>query len=230
MTELLSGLSFFPLILTVGTYQIGLWCRKKWNHPICNPILIAVVLVIGVLLLTGMPMDVYQAGTSSVSWLLTPATVCLALPLYEHVKILKKNLAAILTGIAAGTVTSLAVLFLMCRLFGLDHQLTVSLLPKSITTAMGIVLSGQNGGIPSLTTAAIIFSGILGTLIGSGLCKLLKLKDPISQGVAFGTASHVIGTSKATELGSLQGAVSSLSLTVAGILTAVLFPIVCALL
>ena len=136
----------------------------------------------------------------------------------------------LLIGIAAGTVTSLAVVFILCKLFGLDDQLTVSLLPKSITTAMGIVLSGQNGGIPSLTTAAIIFSGILGTLIGSGLCKLLKLKDPISQGVAFGTASHVIGTSKASELGSLQGAVSSLSLTVAGILTAVLFPIVCALL
>ena len=230
MAELLADLSLFPLILTVGAYQIGLWCRKKWNHPICNPILIAVVLVIGVLLLTGMPMDAYQSGTASVSWLLTPATVCLALPLYEHVRVLKQNLAAILMGITAGTVSSLGFIFLLSRLFSLDQQLTVSLLPKSITTAMGIVLSGQIGGIPALTTAAIIFTGILGTLVGSALCKLLKLHDPVAQGVAFGTASHVIGTSKASELGQLQGAVSSLSLTVAGILTAVLFPLVCSLL
>ena len=230
MTEILSGLSLFPLVLTVGAYQIGLWCRKKWDHPLCNPILIAVLLVIGVLLLSGLPVETYQAGTSGIQWLLTPATVCLALPLYEHLKVLKKNLPAILTGVAAGTITSLAGIFLLCRLFGLDGQISVSLLPKSITTAMGIVLSGQNGGITSLSTTAIIVTGILGSLTGSTLCKLLKLRSPIAQGVAFGTASHVIGTSKASELGQLQGAVSSLSLTVAGILTAVLFPLVCALL
>lgn len=230
MTEILSGLSLFPLVLTVGAYQVGLWCRKKWDHPLCNPILIAVLLVIGVLLLSGLPVETYQAGTSGIQWLLTPATVCLALPLYEHLKVLKKNLPAILTGVAAGTITSLAGIFLLCRLFGLDGQISVSLLPKSITTAMGIVLSGQNGGITSLSTTAIIVTGILGSLTGSTLCKLLKLRSPIAQGVAFGTASHVIGTSKASELGQLQGAVSSLSLTVAGILTAILFPLVCALL
>ena len=230
MAEVLSGLSLFPLVLTVGAYQVGLWCRKKWNHPLCNPILIAVLLVSGVLLLSGVPMESYQAGTAGIQWLLTPATVCLALPLYRHLQTLKKNLPAILTGVAAGTLTSLAVIFALCRAFGLDSRFSVSLLPKSITTAMGIVLSGQNGGIPSLTTAAIIVTGILGSLMGATLCKLLKLRDPIAQGVAFGTASHVIGTSKATELGQLQGAVSSLSLTVAGILTAIAFPLVCALL
>lgn len=227
MAELLSGLSLFPLVLTIGAYQIGLWCRKKWDHPVCNPILIAVILVIAVLLLTGVPTDTYRSGTAGIQWLLTPATVCLALPLYEQLKILKKNLPAILIGVAAGTLTSLVSIILMCRLFGLDSQMSVSLLPKSITTAMGIVLSEQNGGIASLTTAVIITTGILGSLMGTTLCKLLKLKDPIAQGVAFGTASHVIGTTKATELGSLQGAVSSLSLAVAGILTAVLFPIAC---
>lgn len=230
MADFLSGLSLFPLVLTVGAYQIGLWCRKKWDHPLCNPILIAVLLVIGVLLLSGLPVETYQAGTAGIQWLLTPATVCLALPLYEHLKVLKKNLPAILTGVAAGTLTSLAGIFLLCRLFGLDGQISVSLLPKSITTAMGIVLSGQNGGIASLTTTAIIVTGILGSLTGSTLCKLLKLRSPIAQGVAFGTASHVIGTSKASELGQLQGAVSSLSLTVAGVLTAILFPLIRSLL
>ena len=230
VTELLSGVSLFAVILTVGAYQAGLWCRKKWNNPICNPILIAVILVIAVLLLTGIPVENYQAGTAGIQWLLTPATVCLALPLYEQLKILKKKLPAILAGVTAGTVTSLGVILLLCRLFGLENQLSVSLLPKSITTAMGIVLSGQNGGIASLTTAAIITSGILGNLTGAGLCKLLRIPDPIAQGTAFGTASHAIGTTRATELGELQGAVSSLSLTVAGILTAVLFPLACSLL
>ena len=230
MTELLSSLSLFPLVLTIGAYQVGLWCQKKWKNPIANPILIALVLVVAVLLLTGVSVDTYQAGTAGVSWLLTPATVCLALPLYEQLKVLKKNLPAILTGVAAGTVACLACILLLCRAFGLDRQMTVSLLPKSITTAMGVVLSEQNGGIASLTTVAIICTGILGSLLGTTLCKLLRLRHPMAQGVAIGTASHVIGTSKANELGALQGAVSSLSLTVAGILTAVLFPAVCILL
>lgn len=230
MVDVFENIALLPLVLTLGAYQVGLWCRKKWDNPLCNPILIAVILVAGFLLLTGVPVEMYQSGTSSISWLLTPATVCLALPLYERLKVLKKNLFAILAGITAGTLVSLACVFLLCRLFRLEDTFTVSLLPKSITTAMGIVLSGQSGGIPSLTTAVIIVTGILGSLAGSVLCKLFKLKDPVSQGVAFGTASHVIGTSKASELGQLQGAVSSLSLTVAGILTAVLFPLACSLL
>ncbi len=227
MNELFSNLSLFPIVLTIGAYQVGLWCRKKWNNPICNPILIALILVVAVLLLTGFSVDVYQEGMVSVSWLLTPATVCLALPLYEQLKQLKKSLPAILMGVTAGTVTSLASVLLLCKVFSLDPQMTVSLLPKSITTAMGVVMSEQNGGIPALTTVVIIITGILGSLTGTILCRLLKLRSPIAQGVAIGTSSHVIGTSKANEMGELQGAVSSLSLAVAGILTAILFPLAC---
>ena len=230
MAEFLESIPLFPIVLTLGAYQLGLWLRKKWNSPLCNPLLIAVVLVIGVLLATGYSTERYTESTTVISWLITPATVCLALPLYEQLKALKKSLPAILIGIAAGTVTSLAVIFGLCKLWQLDRQLTVSLLPKSITTAMGMVLSGENGGIESLTTAVIIITGILGSLLGSILCKLLKIKDEIAQGVAFGTASHVLGTSRANELSPLTGAVSSLSLAIAGILTAVLFPLVCMLL
>ena len=222
MTEFFLSLSLFPLILTVGTYQIGLWCRKKWDNPICNPILISLILVVAVLLLTGISADAYQEGMAPVSWLLTPATVCLALPLYEQLKLLKKSLPAIFAGIAAGTVTSLVSVFLLCRGFDLDLQMTVSLLPKSITTAMGAVLSEQNGGVASLTTVAIIVSGILGSLSGTLLCRLLKLTDPIAQGVAIGTSAHVIGTTRAFELSEMAGAVGSLSLTIAGISTSVL--------
>lgn len=226
MTDLLTELSLFSLVLTIGAFQFGLWCQKKTRSALCNPILIGAVLVIGVLLLTGISPEDYQAGTAGLSWLLTPATVCLALPLYRQMKTLKKNLPAILAGIAAGTVSSLVVIFLMCRLFGLDQQITVSLLPKSITTAMGIVLSSQNGGIAALTSVVIIITGITGSLIGSLLCKVFHFTDPITQGVAFGTASHVIGTSRATEIDPLAGAVSSLSLAVSGILTALLFPLI----
>ena len=225
MAEFLAKIPLFPVVLTIGTFLFGQWCQKKTKLTLCNPILIAVALTIGVLLITGFEVTTFQAGAKPITWLLTPATVCLALPLYEQLKVLKKNLPAILAGILAGTLTSLVVVGLMCWLFGLNRELTVSLLPKSITTAMGMVLSEQNGGIAALTTVVIIVTGILGSLIGPGLCKLLRLRDPISQGVALGTASHVVGTSKATELGPIQGAVSSLSLACAGILTAVLFPI-----
>ena len=224
MTELLA------LTLTFCAYQIGLWCQKKWKTPLLNPILIAVVLVVGVLLIADVPVQEYREGMVGISWLLTPATVCLALPLYQQLKTLKKNLPAILIGVTAGTLTSFGVLAGMCRLFFLDRQISVSLLPKSITTAMGVVLSGQNGGIEALTTTVIIVTGIIGALTGSILCKIFRIQDPIAQGVAFGTASHVVGTSRANELGPLTGAVSSLSLACAGILTAILFPLACMLL
>ena len=226
MAEFLSELSLFAVVLTLGTYQIGLWCQKKWKSPLLNPILIAMLLVVGVLLVTGVSNAHYQSGAACFSWLLTPATICLALPLYEHLKVLKKSLGAILAGIAAGTLTSLGFVFALCRLFRLDHSLTVSMLPKSVTSAIGMVLSDQSGGIGALSAASIIITGILGCLFGSILCKLFRITDPVAQGVAFGTATHAGGTTRAVELGSLQGAVSSLSLTIAGLLTAVLFPLV----
>lgn len=226
MTDFLQSVPLLALVITMGAYQVGLFCQKKWKSPVFNPILIAVFLVIGVLLLTGIPNETYQQDMKILSWLLTPATVCLALPLYEQVNVLRKNLPAILGGIVAGTLTSLGFILIACKLFSMDSAFTISLLPKSITTAMGMVLSENAGGIGSLTAAAIIVTGILGSLMGTMLCKLFKITDPVAQGVAFGTASHVVGTSRATELGQLQGAVSSLSLAVAGILTAVLFPLI----
>ena len=230
MTEFLQSISLFPLILSLGTYQIGVWCQKKTKLVICNPLLIATILSIGVLLLVDFDLQIYQAGSAWITWLLTPATVCLAVPLYEQLKAFQKNLGAIFTGVAAGTITSLGFMLLGCMVWKLDQTLTVSLLPKSITTAIGLVLSENAGGISALTSAAIVITGILGNLTGSFLCKVLRITDPIAQGVAFGTASHVIGTTRATQADPLAGAVSSLSLAVAGILTAVIFPLVLLLL
>ena len=230
MVEFLESISLLPLVLTFACYQVGLWLRKKWNHPIVNPLLIAVILIILFLLATGVSNEFYQEGTKGISWLLTPVTVCLAVPLYEQVKQLKKNLPAILAGVAAGAVTSLFFVLGLCLLLGTENQVTISLLPKSATSAMSMVLSEQAGGIGTLTAAVSILSGVQGALMGTGLCKLLKLTDPIAQGVALGTASHVVGTSKANEMGALQGAVSSLSLAVSGILTAIFMPLVLLLL
>ena len=230
MNEFLSQLPLFSLVLTIGAYQIGLFFQRKWKTPLCNPLLISVALIVAVLLVTGFSVETYQADMKIFSWLITPATVALAVPLYQQLQKLKKNLPAILAGVAAGAIAALASVFALCALFGLDRQTTVSLLPKSITTAIGMVISGQNGGIEALTSLVIAFTGIVGCVTGPILCKLLKLDHPIAQGVAFGTSAHVIGTSKASELGSIQGAVSSLSLVTAGILTAVLFPFVVTLL
>ena len=230
MNDFLSQLPLFSLVLTVGAYQIGLFFQRKWKTPLCNPLLISVALVVGVLMVSGYSVETYQAEMKIFSWLITPATVALAVPLYQQMQQLKRNLPAILTGVAAGTVVGLASVFGLCALFSLDRQTTISLLPKSITTAIGMVVSRQNGGIEALTSLVIAFTGIFGSVVGAGLCKLFKLKNPIAQGVAFGTSCHVIGTAKASELGPLQGAVSSLSLAVAGVLTAIVFPLVVSIL
>lgn len=221
----MSNLTFLPLVITIAAYQVGLFVSKKVKFPLCNALLIAIVLVIGILLLTGYSNDAYQAGMKTISWLLTPATICLAVPLYEQLQVLKKDMKAILIGICAGTLASLLFVFGFCRLVGMDNVMLASLLPKSVTTAVGLALSEQGGGNSAIAAAAIILTGILGSIIGPLLCKLFRIKHPVARGVAFGTASHVIGTSKAHELSPLTGAVSSLSLTVAGVLTAVLFPL-----
>lgn len=223
MKELL-GLPLFSVLLTLGAYQLGLWFQHKVRSSLANPLLISILLVLAALWLTGLPNTAYQAGSSAFSWLLTPATVCLAIPLHSQLRLQRRSLPAICAGVAAGTAACLATVLAGGALFGLEPVLTISLLPKSITTAMGIALTELSGGIPAITTTAIIATGILGSLLGPWFARLFRIIDPIAQGVAFGTASHVIGTAKASEQSELTGAVSSLSLVIAGILTAILFP------
>ena len=223
------GLPLFSLCLTLGAYLLGLWCKQKVKRSFCNPFMIATVLVGAFLLLTRMPMADYQKGMDTIGWLLTPATVALAIPLYEQTKAMQKNLPAILAGVVAGAVSSLLMVLGLCLLFALPREISVSLLPKSITTAIGMVLADQGGGIGSLTGGVIAVTGLVGVLLGPVFSKVFRLKNAICQGVAYGTASHVLGTTKALETDPLAGAVSSLSLVVAGLLTAVLFPLVCML-
>ncbi len=223
-------IGIFPVVLTLAAFRLGQVCQKKWKLPLFNPTLIASVLVIGFVLLSGMELKTYTGGNSVLSWLMTPATIALAIPMYQQFQELKKNLGAIALGVAAGTVSCLLVLMLGGILLGMDRVLTVSLLPKSVTTAIGVALSQLQGGLAGITTAAIIVTGILANMMGTTLCKLFRITDPVAQGVAYGTAGHVIGTAKANELSPLVGAVSSLSLVVAGLMTAVLFPVLTGLL
>ena len=225
MTELLTSVGIWAVVLTLGLYQLGLWLQKKTGLALCNPILIAAAAVICLLLALDIPNAAYQQGMQTVSWLLTPSTVCLAIPLYTQLEALKGNLKAILLGILAGTAVSIGTILGLSALFGLDATLAVTLLPKSVTSAMAIALSETGGGIVALTAAAVIVTGVLGNMAGPWLCRIFRITDPIAQGVAYGTAAHVIGTARARQHSEVAGAVSSLSLVVAGILTAVVFPI-----
>ena len=224
MKELLQ-IPILPMMVSLVAFYLGSLCQKKFKISAFNPILIGAVLVILFLKGTGMTNASYQAGMKNLSWLLTPATVCLAIPMYEQFQILKKNLPAILAGVAAGAVSCLGMVLLFALVVGFDPTLTISLLPKSITTAIGVVLSEMTGGIPAVTTASIILTGIMASILGPALCRLFRLTHPVARGVAFGTAGHVIGTAKASELDPLTGAVSSLSLVVAGLLTAMILPL-----
>ena len=219
MNEFAASSVFFGVFVTLAAYFLGLKVKEKTGLAIMNPLLIAIVLVM--LLLRGLDIDYasYNQSARLVSSLLTPATVCLAVPLYEQLQLLKRHKAAILTGVISGVLTSLVCVLVLAMLFGLDHAAYVTLLPKSITTAIGMGVSEQLGGHVSITVAVIIITGVIGNMIAESVCKAFHITEPIARGVAIGTASHAIGTTKAMELGEVEGAMSSLSIVVAGVLT-----------
>ena len=213
---------FAGVTLSLIAYLFGVILKKKLKLGIFNPLLISIVISIGVLLIGKVDYDTYNEGAKFLSWLLTPATVCLAIPLYEQWELLKQNYKAVLLGLLAGTVTSLTTVFVLAKLFGLSHEEYVTLLPKSITTAIGMGVSEELGGYVTITVAVIIITGVLGNMIGEQICKLFRITEPISKGLAFGASSHAIGTAKALEIGEVEGAMSSLAIAVSGIFTVVL--------
>ncbi|MBP3927476.1 MAG: LrgB family protein, partial [Clostridium sp.] len=196
---------------------------------ICNPLLVASALVIVVLLVFLINYQEYNRGASFLSYFLTPATVCLAIPLYRQLELLKKNVAAILTSILVGVAGSAASIFAMSLVFRLEHVYYVSLLPKSITTAIGMGVAEELGGIVTLTVVSIIVTGILGNVIADTLFAVCKIEEPMAKGLALGTAAHAIGTARALELGEIEGAMSSLAIAVAGLSTVVVAPLVAGL-
>lgn len=219
MKEFLVDSVFFGAVLSFLAYEIGLLLKKRFKLAILNPLLIGILCVMGALAVLRVDYDQYNSGAQYISYLLTPATVCLAVPLYEQLTLLKKNFKAVAAGIFSGTLASLGSVYLLSRLFHLNHQQYVTLLPKSITTAIGMGVSQELGGVVTITVAVIIITGILGNMIAEGVCKVFRIHEPIAKGLALGTASHAIGTAKAMEMGPVEGAMSSLAIAVAGLLT-----------
>lgn len=224
MNGFLENSAFFGVALSLCAYGLGVVVQKHVKCPLLNPLLVSAALIIALLAGAHIDYEVYNTGAKYLSYLLTPATVCLAVPLYEKLSLLRRDGAAVLTGVLAGVLTTLVSVLLLSAAFGLSHAEYVTLLPKSITTAIGMGVSEELGGHVTVTVAAIIATGMTGSTIAPGLCRLLKIHDPVAKGVAIGTASHAMGTSKAMEMGETEGAMSSLAIVVSGILTVAVVP------
>lgn len=219
MTSLLEQSVFFGVAVSIAAYESGNLLKKKFKSALLNPLLISVAVTILILVAFHINYATYYEGAKYLSYLLTPATVCLAIPMYEQLQLLKKNMKAVMAGIVSGVLMSLGCIFIMAVIFKLNHQTYVTLLPKSITTAIGMGVSEELGGYVTITVAVIVITGILGNIIGEAVCKIFRIEEPIAKGVALGTASHAIGTARAMEMGQIEGAMSSLSVAVAGLLT-----------
>ena len=222
MNDLFESSMFAGVTISLLVYLTGTVLKKKLKLPIFNPLLVSIILTMIVLVVADVDYGVYNKGASYLSWLLTPATVCLAIPLYEQWNLLKKYYQAVILGIVSGVLTSLTTVFVLAKLMGLDHKEYVTLLPKSITTAIGMGVSEELGGYVTITVAVIVVTGVFGNIFGELICKIFKITHPISKGLAFGSSSHAIGTAKAIELGEVEGAMSGLAIAVTGIITVIL--------
>ena len=200
MMEFFENSLFFGAAVSLVAYEIGLLLKKKFKLAIFNPLLIALLCVMAVLMILDVDYETYNEGGKYISYLLTPATVCLAVPLYRQISLLRKNLKAVIAGILSGVLASMVSVLILAKLFGLSHEEYVTLLPKSITTAIGMGVSDELGGIVTITVAVIIITGVLGNMIAEVVCKVAKIEEPIAKGLALGTSAHAIGTAKAMEM------------------------------
>lgn len=221
MNEFFANAAFAGVSVSLISYMIGVYLKKKLNVGLFNPLLISIAVTIIFLVLAHIDYDAYNEGARYLSWLLTPATVCLAIPLYEEFELLKSNVRAVMCGIISGVLTSLITILVLALFFGLTHEEYVTLLPKSITTAIGMGVSEELGGYVTITVAVIIITGVIGNILAEFICKIFRIEEPIAKGIAIGSAAHAIGTAKAMEIGEVEGAMSSLSIAVAGILTVI---------
>ncbi len=221
MREFISNSVFFGVLISFGAYELFALIQRKFKLAILNPLLWSILLIIVFLLVTKIDYETYNEGAKYISYFLTPATVALAVPLYEQFAALKNNWKAILAGICSGALTSALCVLVLSIVFRLNHQMYVTLLPKSITTAIGMGVSEELGGIASITVPVIVITGIFGNMIAEFVCRICRITEPVAKGVAIGTSSHVAGTAKAMEMGRVEGAMSSLSIAVSGVITVV---------
>ncbi len=219
MNELLQTSSYFGLALTLLMYWVAYRINRKTKIAILNPILLASALIILILLACDIKYETYEAGASFIGKLLTPATVCYAVPLYRQIEVLKKNVMAIVISVLCGSFSAVAFVFGFSKLFGFSAQFYHSLLPKSVTTAIGIGVSEELGGLTAITIAAIMITGLFGGAAAVAICRLFHITDPVAKGLAIGTSAHAVGTSKAIEIGEVEGAMSGLAIVIAGLAT-----------
>ncbi|ACV29382.1 Inner membrane protein yohK [Anaerococcus prevotii] len=217
--------SYFGIILSFAAYEIGKWINSKVKKPLANPLLIAILLIIGFLAVTGIPYESYKKGGDFIAFFIAPATVAMILDLYANLDSLKANLVPILVGVLVGSIFSMIIAIILSKVVGFDGQMITSLVPQSITTAIAISLTDEYQGIVALTAMIVVFRGVIGAAMAPSILKICKIKDPVAQGVAIGTASHAVGTSQARQIGKIQGAMSGLSIAVAGIITVILMPL-----
>ncbi|NCC78624.1 MAG: LrgB family protein [Clostridia bacterium] len=214
----------FGVLITLMAYEAGLYLQRRTGIAILNPLLISTILIILFLVITGIEYERYNTGGKIVSFFITPATVALAVPLYRNFKLLRANLWPIFLGITAGVLVNFASLYILVEFTQMGKEMFYTLVPKSVTTPIGIELSQQIGGIPQITIAAIIISGLTGVILGPVIFRVFRIRDKVARGIAYGTTSHALGTTKALEEGEIQGSMSGLSIGIAGLLTAVVVP------
>jgi len=220
----------FGIGISIITFYAGNLLYKRTGSPLLNPLVLSMLMIIGLLLSLHITFDDYNRGGQYISFFLGPATVILAVPLYKKISLLKENVIPILAGISVGSAAGIVSIIAMCRMFGLDELLSLSMIPKSVTTPIGIEISSQLGGMPSITVAAIVFTGITGVLLSPLVCKLFRINDKVAVGIAIGTSSHALGTTKAVEMGETEGAMSGMAIGIAGLVTVFLAPILAKLL
>ena len=216
---------YFGIVLSFAAYEIGKWINKKLKNPIANPLLIAILLIIGFLSITGIDYEYYKKGGDFIAFFIGPATVAMVLDLYANLDTLKKNILPILVGVGFGTIFSFVLAIFLSKIFQIDKNLVASLIPQSITTAIAISLSGEYQGIIGLTAIVVVIRGVSGAVFSPIVMKIFRIKDPVAQGVAIGTSSHAVGTSQARLMGEIQGAMSGLSIAIAGITAVIIMPL-----
>ena len=226
MNELLINKPIISIAATVIVYVISFYVSKYIKLPILPPIILSISIVSILIIILDIDYQAYNSGAKFLTYLITPATICLAIPIYRKRDVLQKNYSTILISICVGIISGCVSTFILVTyVFKLNSILLGSLLTKSITTPIAIEITENLGGIRSLAIVAVILSGISGGIAGPFICKIFNINSPFSKGIALGTASHAFGTIKALEIGETEGAMSSLALVVAGIISIVLIPI-----
>ena len=222
MIEAMLTSPFFGLALSIAAWCGGVWLQKKTKWVLCNPLLIASLVIIAILVVFRIPLADYNQGGDIIKLMLGPVTAVLALNIYDERKVLKEYFFPVLAGCLVGSAASLASVLLLCRVFNLDEMLTASLLPKSVTTAIAVGIAESQGGTAGIAAAAVVLAGVVGAVFAPLFAKWFRVTDPVAQGLATGACSHALGTTKAMEMGELQGAMSSIAICVCGIFTSII--------